>query len=88
MDAAIEMAELRATVNCAGIGPPQRTDCPRRYAATIWASSRPSSDQLIGTFNTIRIAASAMAHNDPHQHNERGAIVNTVSVAAYDGQIG
>ena len=43
---------------------------------------------LIGTFNTIRIASSAMSQNEPLEDNERGAIVNTASVAAYDGQIG
>ena len=43
---------------------------------------------LIGTFNTIRLAASAMSRNEPLEYGERGAIVNTASVAAYDGQIG
>jgi NAD(P)-dependent dehydrogenase (short-subunit alcohol dehydrogenase family) len=43
---------------------------------------------LVGTFNCIRLAAAAMARTDPVDHGERGAIVNTASVAAYDGQVG
>jgi NAD(P)-dependent dehydrogenase (short-subunit alcohol dehydrogenase family) len=43
---------------------------------------------LIGTFNAIRLAAAAMQINDPNEHGERGVIINTASVAAYDGQIG
>ena len=89
VDAAIEMAELRATVNCAGIGPPPTERLPRDGTPhDLGLFETVIRINLIGTFNTIRIAASAMAHNDPHQHNERGAIVNTASVAAYDGQIG
>jgi len=88
VDAAVEMAELRAVVNCAGIGPPQRT-IARDGAPHDLDMFRTVVDiNLIGTFNTIRIAASAMAGNEPQADNERGAIVNTASVAAFDGQIG
>lgn len=43
---------------------------------------------LIGTFNMMRLAAARMQHNEPDENGERGAIVNTASVAAFDGQLG
>ena len=86
--AAVEMAELRATVNCAGIGPPQRTISRDGTPHDLSLFETVVKINLIGTFNTIRFAASAMAKNEPREDNERGAIVNTASVAAYDGQIG
>jgi NAD(P)-dependent dehydrogenase (short-subunit alcohol dehydrogenase family) len=88
VNAAVEMAELRAVVNCAGIGPPQRTISRDGTPHDLGLFQTVISINLIGTFNVIRIAASAMASNDPQDDNERGAIVNTASVAAYDGQIG
>lgn len=88
VDAAVEMAELRAAVNCAGIGPPQRTIARDGTPHDLGLFETLIKINLIGTFNTIRIVASAMARNDPQDDNERGAIVNTASVAAYDGQIG
>jgi NAD(P)-dependent dehydrogenase (short-subunit alcohol dehydrogenase family) len=88
VDAAVEMAPLRVLVNCAGIGPPQRTinrdGSPhdlRRFETVIRVN-------LIGTFNCIRLAAEAMAGTDPQADGSRGAIVNTASVAAFDGQVG
>ncbi|MEX2653949.1 MAG: SDR family NAD(P)-dependent oxidoreductase [Acidimicrobiia bacterium] len=86
---AVEMAPLRSLVNCAGIGSVGRTinrDASPHdldYFATVLAIN------LTGTFNCIRLAASAMAGLDPvDDHGSRGAIVNTASVAAFDGQIG
>ena len=79
VDAAVEMAPLRVLVNCAGIGPPQRTvtrdGSPhdlRRFEAVIKVN-------LIGTFNCIRLAAAAMAGTEPLTDGSRGAIVNTAS---------
>lgn len=88
IDAATEMAELRALVNCAGIGPPQRTISRDGEPHDLNLFSTIININLIGTFNAIRLAASAMSKNEPGDGNERGAIVNTASVAAYDGQIG
>ncbi len=86
--AAAEMAPLRVLVNCAGIGPPQRTLSRDGTPHDLGLFSRVIEINLIGTFNAIRLAAAVMAHNEPLEHNERGAIVNTASVAAYDGQVG
>jgi len=88
ISAATELGELRACINCAGIGWAQRTigrdGTPHDYGAF----KKIVEVNLIGTFNVIRLAASAMNDNDPDDDNQRGAIVNTASVAAFDGQIG
>ncbi len=88
VDAAMEMGPLRVLVNCAGIGPPARTvdrdGNPHDYGhfkSVIYVN-------LLGTFNCIRLAAAAMTHVDVGEDGDRGAIVNTASVAAFDGQIG
>ena len=85
---ASELGELRALVNCAGIGLAMRTvardGTPHDYAAF----ERIVRVNLLGTFNCIRLAAAAMGKLDPLPGGERGAIVNTASVAAMDGQIG
>lgn len=88
IDAATEMAPLRVLVNCAGIGPPQRTVNRDGSPHDLGHFKRIIDINLIGTFNAIRLAAAAMVANEPLDDNERGAIVNTASVAAYDGQIG
>jgi NAD(P)-dependent dehydrogenase (short-subunit alcohol dehydrogenase family) len=78
---------IQVLVNCAGIGIAERTvgkDAPHdlaRFTRTI-------AINLIGTFNMIRLAADAMAKAGPNAAGERGVIINTASVAAYDGQIG
>lgn len=85
--AAQSMGRLVGLVNCAGIGPAAKTvgkDGPHpldMFAKVVGIN-------LIGTFNMIRIAAAAMTRNDPNEDGERGVIVNTASVAAFDGQIG
>lgn len=84
---AAEMAPLFGLVNCAGIGPPRRTLNRENQPHDLSKFSKLIEINLIGTFNCIRLAAAQMALNDP-QGVERGAIVNTASVAAYDGQIG
>jgi len=88
VDAAVEVAPLRVLVNCAGIGPPARTVARDGSPHDLSDFAKVININLIGTFNCIRLAAAAMVTNDPMDHNERGAIVNTASVAAYDGQIG
>ena len=86
--AATELAEIRAVVNCAGIGPPARTLGRDGQPHLLRHFQKVIDINLTGTFNTIRLAAAAMVGNDPGPDNCRGAIINTASVAAYDGQIG
>ena len=88
VDAAVEMGPLRSLVNCAGIGPPQRTVNRDGSPHDLISFQRVISINLVGTFNCIRLAAAAMSQTEPDQGGIRGAIVNTASVAAYDGQIG
>src|SRR5207237_6210184 len=78
---------LQGLVNCAGIAIGERTvkkDGPHALASF----SRVIQINLIGTFNMIRLAAVAMTKGQPNAAGERGVIVNTASVAAFDGQIG
>lgn len=88
VDTAVEMGLLRALVNCAGIGPPARTLDRDGTPHDLARYEKVVAINLTGTFNCIRLAAAAMARTEPMEHGERGAIVNTASVAAYDGQIG
>ncbi|CAB4883009.1 unannotated protein [freshwater metagenome] len=92
---AIEMAKsmgpLRVLVNSAGIGWAQRTigkDGSYDSAANLDAFKKVIAINLIGTFDCIRLAATAMSQTEPLEYGERGAIVNIASVAAFDGQIG
>lgn len=88
VDTAVEMGPLRVLVNCAGIGPPARTLNRDGTPHDLAMYEKIVSINLTGTFNCIRLAAAAMSQTDPLDHGERGAIVNTASVAAFDGQIG
>jgi NAD(P)-dependent dehydrogenase (short-subunit alcohol dehydrogenase family) len=83
-----ESAPLRIAVNCAGLGWAQRVIGKDGSPHDFDAFKFVVNVNLIGTFNVIRLAASAIAGTKPLQHGERGAIVNTASVAAFDGQIG
>jgi NAD(P)-dependent dehydrogenase (short-subunit alcohol dehydrogenase family) len=83
-----EDAPLRVAVNCAGIAIGARTIGRDGTAANLDAFSTVIKVNLIGTYNVSSQAAAAMARNDTLEHDERGAIVNTASVAAYEGQIG
>ena len=78
---------LHVLVNCAGIGAADKT-FGKRGAADLAGFTRVIQVNLIGTFNCIRLAAAHMAKNAPNAEGERGVIVNTASVAAFDGQIG
>jgi NAD(P)-dependent dehydrogenase (short-subunit alcohol dehydrogenase family) len=88
VDAAVELGPLRVLINCAGIGWAQRTVGRGGEPHDLGAFEKVVAVNLVGTFNCIRLAASAMSQTDPLDHDERGAIVNTASVAAFDGQIG
>lgn len=88
VDAAVEMASLRILVCCAGIAPPARTLNRDGTPHDLGHFESIIGVNLVGTFNSIRIAAAAMAQTEPMEHGERGAIVTTASVAAFDGQIG
>jgi NAD(P)-dependent dehydrogenase (short-subunit alcohol dehydrogenase family) len=78
---------LHGVVNCAGIAIAERT-LGKSGPHPLESFTRIVMVNLIGTFNVIRLAAAAMAENQPSAGGERGVIVNTASVAAFDGQIG
>lgn len=78
---------LQGAVNCAGIGVAERT-LGRNGPHPLGSFVRVITVNLIGTFNVIRLAAVAIARGAPNAEGERGVIVNTASVAAFDGQIG
>ncbi len=78
---------LYGAVNCAGIAIAERT-VGKSGPHPLDAFTRVVTVNLIGTFNVIRLAAAAMAENEPTALGERGVIGNTASVAAFDGQIG
>jgi NAD(P)-dependent dehydrogenase (short-subunit alcohol dehydrogenase family) len=80
------LAPLRLLVNCAGIGPPGRV-LRKGEPMALEQFTNVIEVNLIGTFNVIRLAAAEMAGNDPVDEG-RGVIVNTASIAAYEGQIG
>jgi len=81
------LGPLRGLINCAGIAIGEKTvgkDGPHQ----LDTFSRVVRVNLIGTFNMIRLAAEAMSAHDPGADGERGVVINTASVAAFDGQIG
>jgi NAD(P)-dependent dehydrogenase (short-subunit alcohol dehydrogenase family) len=91
VEAAKELGPLRSLVSCAGIGWAARTigrDGTYASAHNLDHFARVISINLIGTFNCVRLAATAMSHSEPFADGERGAIVNTSSLAAFEGQIG
>lgn len=93
MQAAVDLAmerfgALHILVNCAGIGEAMKTVHHEKGAHPLDRFERVIKVNLIGTFNAIRLSAMAMLDNDPNAQGERGVIINTASVAAYDGQIG
>jgi NAD(P)-dependent dehydrogenase (short-subunit alcohol dehydrogenase family) len=87
VSAALAAGTLRGLINCAGIATGEKTigkDGPHR----LDAFARVVQINLVGTFNMIRLAADAMAKQEPTADGERGVVINTASVAAFDGQIG
>jgi NAD(P)-dependent dehydrogenase (short-subunit alcohol dehydrogenase family) len=85
--AALESGPLRGVVNCAGVAIAEKT-VGRDGPHSLESFKRVIGVNLIGTFNVVRLAAAAMVGNDPDEEGGRGVIVNTASVAAFDGQIG
>ena len=84
---AVSLGKLMGLVNCAGIAPAVKT-VGKDGAHPLATFSKTIGVNLIGTFNMIRLAAEAMAKNEPESTGERGVLISTASVAAYDGQIG
>src|SRR5512147_1575669 len=87
VDAAIALGPLRGLVNCAGIAVGEKT-VGKEGPHALASFARVIGINLIGTFNMIRLAAEAMSKQEPTADGERGVLVNTASVAAFDGQIG
>ena len=87
VEAATSLGTLRGLVNCAGIATASRT-VGKTGPHPLDQFARVININLIGTFNMIRLAATAMASNAPDAGGERGVIINTASVAAFAGQIG
>lgn len=79
--------KLNGVVNCAGIGPPERI-LGKNGPHPLPTFTKVVGVNLIGTFNVLRLAAAAMVKCEPDSQGERGVIINTASIAAFDGQIG
>jgi NAD(P)-dependent dehydrogenase (short-subunit alcohol dehydrogenase family) len=87
VEAAGQMGTLRGLVNCAGIAIGEKT-VGKEGPHSLASFTRVITINLIGTFNMIRVAATAMSKLEPTADGERGVVINTASVAAFDGQIG
>jgi NAD(P)-dependent dehydrogenase (short-subunit alcohol dehydrogenase family) len=88
LDSVVEMfGSLDGAVNCAGIGPAARV-VGKKGVHDLGLFTKTVEINLVGTFNVIRFAAVRLAENELGEDGERGVIINTASVAAYDGQIG
>jgi NAD(P)-dependent dehydrogenase (short-subunit alcohol dehydrogenase family) len=88
VNAAAEMAPLRVLVNCAGLGKAARIVDREGTPIPLEQFEFVVRVNLIGSYNCARLAAAAMSRNDPLDDGERGVILHTASVAAFDGQIG
>ena len=87
VEAALESGPLSGAVNCAGVAIAEKA-LGRHGPHPLDSFTKVIQVNLIGTFNVIRLAAAAMLGNEPDEEGGRGVIVNTASVAAFDGQIG
>ena len=87
VDAAAAIGTIRGLINCAGVAPAVKT-LGKEGAHPLEVFQRVVSINLVGTFNMARLAALAMSKTDANEHGERGVIINTASVAAFDGQMG
>ncbi|HEY9279045.1 MAG TPA: 3-hydroxyacyl-CoA dehydrogenase [Eoetvoesiella sp.] len=85
--AAQKLGSLFGLINCAGIAPAART-VGKNGPHALELFQKVVMINLVGTFNMSRLAAAAMSENEPESTGERGVLINTASVAAYDGQIG
>ena len=84
---AVAMGKLMGLVNCAGIAPAEKT-VGKNGAHTLSVFTKCITVNLVGSFNMIRLAAETMCKNEPEATGERGVMISTASVAAYDGQMG
>ncbi len=84
---AVSLGKLVGLVNCAGIAPAEKT-VGKNGAHALATFAKTITVNLVGSFNMIRLAAEAMGKNEPEPTGERGVLISTASVAAYDGQIG
>ncbi len=84
---AVSMGKLMGLVNCAGIAPAEKT-VGKNGAHNLGLFNKCITVNLVGSFNMIRLAADAMCKNEPESTGERGVMISTASVAAYDGPIG
>ena len=84
---AVSLGKLMGLVNCAGIAPAEKT-VGKNGAHKLELYTKTIMVNLVGSFNMIRLAAEAMCKNDAEPTGERGVMISTASVAAYDGQIG
>lgn len=86
-EAAAQMGTLRGLINCAGVAPAEKV-VGREGPHRLESFSRTIAINLIGSFNMIRLAAAMMSESKPTESGERGVLISTASVAAYDGQLG
>ena len=84
---ATALGKLMGLVNCAGVAPAEKI-VGKNGAHSLANFSKTISINVIGSFNIMRLAAEAMGKNEPESTGERGVLISTASVAAYDGQIG
>ncbi|PIE16932.1 MAG: 3-hydroxyacyl-CoA dehydrogenase [Rhodobacterales bacterium] len=82
-----KMGKINACINCAGIATGEKT-IGRDGPHALDSFKRTIDINLIGSFNVLRLAAAEMANNEADEHGQRGVIINTASVAAFDGQMG
>ena len=88
VDTAVQaFGHLHGLINCAGVAPGERV-VGKNGPHKLETFSRVININLIGSFNALRLAANAMARNTPNSDGERGVIINTASIAAFEGQIG
>ena len=87
IDSALSLGPLYGLINCAGIAPAERV-VGRNGPHTLDSFQKVININLIGSFNMIRLAAAKMVDNPPLDTGERGVLINTASIAAYEGQIG
>lgn len=87
VEKAISLGKLAGLVNCAGIAPAEKT-VGKNGPHSLAIYTKTIMINLVGTFNMIRLASDAMSKNDAESTGERGVLISTASVAAYDGQIG
>ena len=88
VEAAAGFGDLRVAVSCAGIGPAAKVVGKDGSPHDLDLYRKVIEVNLIGTFNVLRLSSAAMAQLEPNEDGERGVVVNTASVAAYEGQIG